>query len=234
MPDETMHIRLRMLRSVCIKTEICRDICSNAFIAINIICGWTQTDFSIIRRVIPAASAEGSVIDKFRDNESGMKMNRETKNLYKKVNKFRKWAQKHFPECDEEHDNGEWEFGVDSLFDEMVSAAGEVILHTDHEDADEDLIDAMLYVVARDNECENLADILLKHEGWFSLLATRSLDSKYINAQWQFAKRVGEIECCKMLVYEFIESDNEYTSRMALQTLADISPDKAEEYAELF
>ena len=70
--------------------------------------------------------------------------------------------------------------------------------------------------------------------GLFSLLATRSLDSKYINARWQFAKRVGEVDCCKKLVYEFIKSDDEYTSRMALQTMADISPDKAEEYAVLF
>ena len=154
--------------------------------------------------------------------------------LYKEIELFKKWASKHYPECDEEHDNGEWEFGVNSHFDEMVSAARGVITNIDFEDADENLIDAMLFVVARDNESEILADELLKHEGWFSLLATRSLDSKYINARWQFAKRVGEVDCCKKLVYEFIKSDDEYTSRMALQTMADISPDKAEEYAVLF
>ena len=160
-------------------------------------------------------------------------MIREIENLYKEIKIFKKWANKHYPKCDEEHDNGEWEFGVNSHFDEMVYRAGEVISSVDHEDADDNLIDAMLYVVARDNECENLADELVKHEGWFTLLATRSLNSKYTNAQWQFAKRVSEFESCKELVYGFIESDNEYTSRMAVQTLADISPDKAEEYAVL-
>lgn len=154
--------------------------------------------------------------------------------LYKEIELFKKWANKHYSECNEEHDNGEWELGVNSHYDEMVSAAREVITSIDFEDADENLIDAMLFVVARDNESEILADELLKHEGWFSLLATRSLDSKYINARWQFAKRVGEVDCCKKLVYEFIKSDDEYTSRMALQTMADISPDKAEENAVLF
>lgn len=162
-----------------------------------------------------------------------MKMIREIKNLYKEINSFKKWAAKHYPQCDEEHDNGEWEFGVNSHFDEMVGEAEAVISKVNHEDADEELIDALLFVVARDNECENLADELIKHEGWFELLATRSMGSKYINAQWQFAKRVGEVECCKNLVYEFIDSENEYTSRMALQTLADIDSEKAEEYAEL-
>ena len=100
---------------------------------------------------------------------------------------------------DEEHDNGEWEIGTDNHFDEMVSAAGEVISNTDFADADEVLIDAMLFAVARDNECEMLADELLKHEGWFTLLAKSSLGSEYVNAQWQFAKRIGEIELLRSL-----------------------------------
>ena len=161
-------------------------------------------------------------------------MTEEAKKLYREIKAFTLWADNNFPMWDEEHDNGEWEIGTDNHFDEMVSAAGEVISNTDFADADEGLIDAMLFVVARDNESEILADELLKHEGWFTLLAKSSLGSKYVNAQWQFAKRIGEIEECKTLVYDFIKSDHEYTSRMALDTMADIYQDKAEEYAVLF
>ena len=158
----------------------------------------------------------------------------EAEKLYREIKAFTLWANNSFPEWDEEHDNGEWEIGVDNHFDEMVSAAAKVITNISFEDADEFLIDAMLFAVARDNECEILADELLKHEGWFTHLAKRSLNSKYINAEWQFAKRVGKIEGCRKLIYDFIESEHEYISRMALQTMADIDPEKAEEYAILF
>ncbi len=92
----------------------------------------------------------------------------------------------------------------------------------------------MLFVIARDNESEILADELIKHKEWFELLAVKSAGSKYINAQWQFAKRLGKCDSCKNLIYEFIESDNEYTSRMALKTMVEIDPEKAEEYSIKF
>ena len=156
-------------------------------------------------------------------------------NLYKEIRIFTLWANKNHPEWNEENDNGEWELWGNSNFDEMVDAARKVIANIECKDIiDEELIDSLLFTVARDNECEILADELLQYEGWFNLLAKKSIGSKYVNAEWQFAKRIGKIEECKKLVYDFIESDYEYSSRMALQTMADIYPDKAEEYAILF
>lgn len=154
--------------------------------------------------------------------------------LYKEIHKFIRWADKNYPDWGEENDNGEWEFGYGSHFDEMYEAAMSIISDADSKDADEKLIDALLFVVARDNESENLADVLIEHKEWFDLLAVKSVGSKYINAQWQFAKRLGKCDSCKNLIYEFIESDDEYTSRMALQTMAEIDPKKAEEYAVKF
>ena len=148
--------------------------------------------------------------------------------LYKEIHKFIRWAEKNYPDWGEENDNGEWEFGYGSHFDQMYEAAMNIISDTDSKDADEKLIDALLFVIARDNESENLADVLIKHKEWFDLLAVKSVGSKYINAQWQFAKRLGKCDSCKSLIYEFIESDDEYTSRMALQTMAEIDPKKAE------
>ena len=161
-------------------------------------------------------------------------MYKEEKKLYREIRSFKLWAEKNHPNWNEENDNGEWEIGVDNHFDEMVNAALIVIENINSSDASEGIIEALLFSIARDNECEMLADALLKHEDWFELLAKKSLDSKYINAQWQFAKRLSEVEKCKGLIYKFIESNNEYTSRMSLQTLADINPEKAEEYAIQF
>lgn len=154
--------------------------------------------------------------------------------LYKEIRAFKRWADKHYPDRNEENDNGEWEFGVNSHFNEMLSTAILIVSETDSADADEKLIDALLFVLARDNECENLADELLKQKDWFEVLARKSPDTQYINAQWQIAKRLAACDPCKDLIYVFIESEDEYTSRMALETMAKIDPEKAEEYAVRF
>ena len=72
-------------------------------------------------------------------------MTEEAEKLYKEIKAFTLWADNNFPMWDEYHDNGEWEIGVDNHFDEMVSAAVEVISNTDFADADEVLIDAILF-----------------------------------------------------------------------------------------
>ncbi|MBP5311155.1 MAG: hypothetical protein J6Z05_11215 [Lachnospiraceae bacterium] len=154
--------------------------------------------------------------------------------LYKEIRAFRLWADKNYPNRSEENDNGEWEFGVNSHFNEMLSTAILIASETDIAEADEKLIDALLFVVARDNESEILADELLKHKDWFELLARKSPDTQYINAQWQFAKRLAGCDPCKDLIFVFIESEDEYTSRMALETMAKIDQKKAEEYAVRF
>jgi hypothetical protein len=154
--------------------------------------------------------------------------------LYKEIRAFRLWADKYYPDRSEENDNGEWEFGVNSHFNEMLSAAILIVSETDSAEADGKLIDSLLFVVARDNESEILADELLKHKDWFELLARKSTDTQYINAQWQFAKRLAGCDLCKDLVYVFIDSEDEYTSRMALETMAKIDQKRAEEYAVRF
>ena len=154
--------------------------------------------------------------------------------LYREMRFFKIWAAKKYPERDEKNDNGEWE--IDNIhFDKMYDAAVKVISENNSNAANAKLIDALLYAVARDNEAERLADLLVEHGDWFRLLSRESLGSKYINAQWQFAKRLAECkESDKDLIYVFIESDDEYTSRMSLGSMAGIDPVKAEEYAVRF
>ncbi len=59
----------------------------------------------------------------------------------------------------------------------------------------------------------------------------------YTNAKWQFAKGLRNYsgdDDLKKLIFEFLAADNEYSERMALQTLAYIDPQQAEKYAEQF
>ena len=53
-----------------------------------------------------------------------------------------------------------------------------------------------------------------------------------MNAEWQFAKHLGDCEGCDPeLIFSFIKSEYEYTSRMALQTMAELKPEFAEHHA---
>ena len=55
----------------------------------------------------------------------------------------------------------------------------------------------MLFVIARDNECEELVEEkLVLCRDWFELLAKKSIGSKYVNAEWQFEKHLGDCEGC--------------------------------------
>lgn len=155
--------------------------------------------------------------------------------LYSEIELFSKWAETYYPEWSEKNDNGEWELGMDSHFYEMCDAAVNVINEHESSKADEKTIDSLLFVIARDNECEVIIKELTLHKDWFELLAKKCIGSKYVNAEWQFAKYLGKCKKCNQnLIFVFIESDYEYTSRMALNTMADLKPDHAEEYAIRF
>lgn len=154
--------------------------------------------------------------------------------LHIKVQAFKKWAEINYPDITEDNDSGEWCFGRE--FDEMHSAAVEMIRSCPVSAASEENISDLLYAVARDSESEIIADVLDDHDGWFALLCGKCLSYPYTNAKWQFAKRLkdhsgGEL---KDLIYDFLSAGDEYTERMALDSLAYICPGQAERYALRF
>ena len=157
------------------------------------------------------------------------------KELHTKVLLFKKWAETNYPEINEDNDNGEWCFCAE--FDEMYSAAVDMITENSATVADEQIINDLLYAIARDNECENIKEILEKHDDWFSLLCRSCLHSTYTNAKWQFSKALENYsgnDDLKNLVFEFLSTGDEYTERMALKSLASIDPIQAEKYALKF
>ena len=83
-------------------------------------------------------------------------MNKKEK-LYQEIKKFTKWADQCQPTWSEERDNGEWELGYPH-FEELCGTAEDVINEYPCSEADETLIHALLFVIARDNECEELVE----------------------------------------------------------------------------
>ena len=163
-------------------------------------------------------------------------MNREyEKNLHKKAAAFKVWAKRNYPQITEETDNGEWCFCPE--FDDMRSYSIAVINEVPAGEATEQIMDDLLYVIARDNECSLVIEILENYDQWFSLLCRRCINTDYTNAKWQFAEHLhsykGEDNLQEM-VYDFLSAGDEYTERLALQALADIYPACAESYAVEF
>lgn len=155
--------------------------------------------------------------------------------LYKEIELFKKWADENYPDWSEENDNGDWVMEEQSHFREMCDAVMEIIKTRDPYEDDEIMANAVLFAIARDNECEQIISELAKHENWFELLAEKSICSKYINAEWQFAGHLNEcVSCDRELYFQFVRSENEYTSRLALRSMSKIMPETAEKYAVEF
>ncbi len=155
------------------------------------------------------------------------------KKLHKTVVKFIKRANKDYPDWSESHDNGEWEIDLNE-FDDMCNVISEIIENTSCDEATEQMVDDILFGIARDNEGSLIVCKLLEYSGWYSLLCKKSLATDYINAKWQFAESLKDYKSkdgTQDLIFDFLQVDNEYTQRLALQSLAYIYPDKAEEYA---
>ncbi|MCM1494846.1 MAG: hypothetical protein NC089_03505 [Bacteroides sp.] len=165
-----------------------------------------------------------------------MMFQKDVRTLSKCVKAFQKFQKRYYPHITEEHDNGEWEIGIDQ-WDRMCSAYLKIIENYDAEYAGEALIHDMLYVIARDSECSHLLVETLKYPEWFEVLCRHSVKSDYYNTRWQFAEQLGSYQGTsdiKYLLFQFIESGEEYTERMALQSLCEHFPERVEEYAVKF
>ncbi|MCI9082106.1 MAG: hypothetical protein HFI70_07320 [Lachnospiraceae bacterium] len=156
--------------------------------------------------------------------------------LHKQVMEFKRFQKKYYPQMTEENDNGEWEIGL-RQWNEMNSTYLKIIENYIPESIEENLIDDMLYVIARDSECSHLLIKTLQYPQWFEVLCRHSIATDYYNARWQFAEQIGNYKGesdIKNLLFCFIESKDEYTERMALQSLCEHFPEQAESYAVKF
>jgi len=153
--------------------------------------------------------------------------------LHKSIIRFKKRAAKVNPQWTEAKDNGEWEIDLNE-FDEMCSIALEIIENLSPEEASAQLHDDLLFVIARDNESSWIVQELLKYPAWYSILCRKSLETDYTNAKWQFAESLKDYkgkDNVRDLIFRFLTVGDEYTERLALQSLAYIYPEKTEKYA---
>ncbi len=155
--------------------------------------------------------------------------------LHRAVAAFKTYQRESFPEITEDNDNGEWVFGGE--FDHMRAACLGVLENVPCAQAGDAVIDDMLYAIARDNECSSLMPDTLRRPEWFARLCQASLGTNYTNAKWQFAEHLHAYDgerSVRELIFRFLETGDEYTERLALQSLAELYPERVEAYAAEF
>ena len=149
-----------------------------------------------------------------------------------KVNVFKRWLKTNYPEMTEYFDYGKWYFCDE--FEEMISSALQLIEKYPTDKANEQIVDDLLYVLARDDECGFIIEALKKYGDWFLLLCRSSLKTDYRNAKLQFAEHIRYCQAdddLVNLIFDFIAAEDEGIEVLALQSLGVIDPEKAEKCA---
>ena len=82
--------------------------------------------------------------------------------LHRAVAQFVKEADKKYPNWSERNDNGEWGIGLDK-FDDMYKVILEIIEYTSCDEATEQMLDDILFGIARDNEINTYISVLIKN-----------------------------------------------------------------------
>lgn len=156
--------------------------------------------------------------------------------LLVEIEKFKKWSELTFP-CRIAGDiGGEWETGYNG-WDAIYAAFEEALNRLRPEDFTADELAPLLYIIARDNECEILAQTLSEHDVWFVKVCHLALQSSDPEARWQLASRLHGMkdhDQAKRFLEAFVRDEDEYVSRRALLEMPALQPDRVEDYAAWF
>lgn len=97
-------------------------------------------------------------------------------------------------------------------------------------------IESILYLLARDNECEIIAKALAENPEILIALAHAALQASERDSKWQIASRLRNIQVlphdAEALLLKFVEDDDEYVRRHALLALGDMRSSRTEDLAQ--
>ena len=147
--------------------------------------------------------------------------------LTAEINKFKAWAAAyHYAGI------GEWECNYGNWRD-LYRVFERFIYHIPFQLWTQETIDLILYAIARDNDIEELIDVVARDPERLIFLAERAVTSTERDAKWQFAVALGRVDQqlypTEALLTRLMDDENEYVRRRALHALADIGSAKVTE-----
>ncbi|WP_373231375.1 HEAT repeat domain-containing protein [Cohnella sp.] len=132
-----------------------------------------------------------------------------------------------------EHVN-DWETDYPNWM-EIINAIDLFLQSNNYEDCNEEIINAFLYLIGRDNEREYLAELLVEHPNFLIHLAKRGFSYPDHDTRWQLvfyvSKLYGTYHEVEDIVISYWQDSNEYVRRRALLALGFMKSKYAEELA---
>lgn len=143
------------------------------------------------------------------------------------VSRFREWAVSY------KDTSGEWECDYGN-WDSIYLATDNLLKESLNTNFQSDLLDDLIYIIARDNECEIIREKLTDFPDLLRVLAFRALDSEEWHAKWQIVVSVHEANLMDAsdLIRPYLKDKEEYVRRRSLAALAYHSPLEAESIAK--
>lgn len=143
------------------------------------------------------------------------------------VETFRLWAS----DYPQDTRSGEWECDYEE-WSSLSLAFLSFIENNDPSELTKTEIADLIYVIARDNEIEELIEAVVQNEELFKLLLSNVLHSTEFDAKWQFAVALGQNTfnptIAEDALLKLVKDTDEYTSRRALQSLGKIGSSHTE------
>ncbi|MFF2481252.1 HEAT repeat domain-containing protein [Paenibacillus sp. NPDC058071] len=154
------------------------------------------------------------------------------KDIYQKldeqVNEFWQWSKSVKHELEWEASYPNWTI-LNTIFDSLIGT-------TDHNEWDQRIINNLLFIIGRDNECELLIHKLTEFPVSFIFLAEKGISYPDRDTKWQLAHYLTECISthyseAEQIIYRYYDDENEYVKRRALLALGIIKSNYAEKCA---
>lgn len=155
--------------------------------------------------------------------------------IFIEIAKYKQWAEG-LIQNGYKYGCGEWECEYND-WGTIYSEFENIIKNSTPEQYTKEELMKLIYILARDNEDEFLADIIVENQMWLICLCEYSFLSDENDARWQLAVRAKYIQdkaISRQLLERYVNDSDEYVNRRALMELAEVLPDKVEYYSCIF
>ena len=153
--------------------------------------------------------------------------------IFAEIEKFKKWAEA-YSDIPQDERGGEWECDYSDW--PIIWTEFETFLNDSHYSnwTDEE-INNVLYIIARDNECNSIIELLSEKPKTLEFIAKEGLNFDSHDTKWQIVEMLYKLENksdAEQLVEKYLKQDIEYVSRMAIKTLGRLKSNLTEKYCE--
>ena len=154
--------------------------------------------------------------------------------LFEEIDRFKFWANHAFEVLKIEQHNG-WEMDY-SNWPSIWTAFEDFLTVKPSGEWSREELTSILFIIGRDNDCESIIEMVASHPKAHEYIAEEGLNYNDDRTQWQIAASLSQLKSNPHLAIQlsikYFQKENEYVSRMALQSLGKLQSDLTEYFCE--